>query len=61
MNEPVNRVSMNFRFSILARDLLNALAEAKGLSMTSVLEQLLREEARREKITIKLTKKGASK
>jgi len=61
MNEPINRVSMNFRFSTLARDLLNALAKTKGLSMTSVLEQMIREEAKREKIVIKPTKKGASK
>jgi len=61
VNRVVTRVSMNFRFTALARDILNALAETKGLSKTSVLEQMLREEAKREKIVVKQPKKGASK
>ena len=54
----LDKVLMNFRVSVTARDILIAIAEQKGLSMTSVLEQMIREEAKREKIVIKLTKKG---
>lgn len=57
----LDKVLMNFRVSIAARDILIALAESKGLSMTGALELLLREEARREKIVIKPVKKRAAK
>ena len=39
-----------FRLTPLARHLLTLLSERKGISRTAVLETLIREEARREKI-----------
>ena len=53
MDEPLQRRELKpttFRLSVEARELLAALSRHKGISMTSVLEVLLREEAKREGI-----------
>lgn len=39
-----------FRLTPVARQLLTLLAERKGISRTAVLETLIRDEAKREKI-----------
>jgi hypothetical protein len=43
--------TMSFRLTPEARRLLAALAEKKGISMTAVLEVLIRQEAKEEGIT----------
>jgi predicted DNA binding CopG/RHH family protein len=44
------RTSTNFRLTEEAVRLLHALAEAKGLSYTSLIEMMLRDTAKREGI-----------
>jgi hypothetical protein len=42
----------SFRLTPTADALLGALADKKGLSKTAVLETLIRDEAKREKVTL---------
>jgi len=44
------KISCSYRLSDEAIRLLKALAEAKGISQASVIEMILREAAKREKI-----------
>jgi hypothetical protein len=44
------KISCSYRLSAEAIRLLKALSEAKGISQASVIEMLLREAAKREKI-----------
>lgn len=49
----------SFRLTPAADALLEALAQKKGLSKTAVLETLIRDEAKREKITLPSTQSAA--